>query len=174
VFVDRGNATVYGLVEHGVVSHKTEREGGISFDIELGSCDGRVYLVTPQPIDAVRIDVPRETQQGTSATCSVEIVDNDGRPVDAVIPLEVEIRDAEGRRAEGSGYYGAAGGRVTIDLEIAPNEPPGNWYIRVRELASNRRAAASLRIRRRDEDAASPAGDRRRPAGIADQVQPRG
>jgi hypothetical protein len=48
----------------------------------------------------------------------------------------VEIRDAQQRPAEFSGYYGAKDGRVTLHLNLAANEAPGTWTITAKELAS--------------------------------------
>ena len=63
------------------------------------------------------------------------------------MPLEVEIRDAEGRAAEFSGFYAAVDGAVEITLDVASNDPPGIWQITARELASGRSAIAYLRVR---------------------------
>ncbi len=49
---------------------------------------------------------------------------------------KVEIRDAEGREKEFSGYYGAADGQVRIRFDIAPNDPPGTWTVSAMDLAS--------------------------------------
>jgi len=53
-----------------------------------------------------------------------------------VIPLEVKIRDANGKEAEGSGFYAAENGMLSLPPSIASNEDPGAWEIRVTELGS--------------------------------------
>jgi hypothetical protein len=74
------------------------------------------------------------------------VVDAEGRPLHAVVPLEVTIRDAEGRSAEFSGYYAAVDGKVEILLDVAPNDPFGIWQIAARELASGRTAVVHSRV----------------------------
>jgi len=63
------------------------------------------------------------------------------------VPLEVDVRDAEGRQAEFSGFYAAVDGKVEITLDVAPNDPPGTWQITARELASGQSSVAYLRVR---------------------------
>lgn len=54
----------------------------------------------------------------------------------AVIPIELDLRDPDGKRAEFSGYYGALDGRLSVTLTPAVNDTPGMWTIEARELAS--------------------------------------
>jgi hypothetical protein len=173
VEVRRDGGTVYDLVDNRPVIAQ-QKDNRLVFETQLGPCAGRVYLVAPRPIDEIRLVVPGSVRQGASAACAIEVLDTAERPVDAVVPIEVDIRDAEGRRAEGSGYYGAADGRLEIRLDIAPNEPPGTWWIQARELASNRRTAAGLEIMPADPIAVPPTEDTPLPADIANPVQPRG
>ena len=80
------------------------------------------------------------------ATLGVVVIDSGGKPIDAVIPLQIRIEDAEGRVAERSGYWAAAGGKVVIRLDIAPNDVEGAWQVWARELASGKSAAAYFRV----------------------------
>jgi hypothetical protein len=74
------------------------------------------------------------------------VVDKSGRPLDAVVPLRVDIRDSAGRDAERTGYYGAKEGRLELKLDLAANDQPGMWQIRVRELASGQTARQYIRV----------------------------
>ena len=145
VSVARPGGFVYDLVDSRPVPARTQGDK-LTWTAALGPCDGRVYLVSSRPIEGVRLRAPDEVQRGGSAKCVVEVVDAQGRPLDAVVPLEVSIRDAEGRLAEFSGFYGAADGKVEIVLDVASNDPPGVWQIAARELASGRTAIAYLRV----------------------------
>ena len=55
-------------------------------------------------------------------------------------PVRVDVLDAQGNPAEFSGYYGAAGAASPVRLDLAPNDAPGAWTVRARELASGRTA----------------------------------
>ena len=54
--------------------------------------------------------------------------------------------DPRGHPAEFSGFYGAKAGRLTLSLDSARNDTPGNWIIRVRELASGQSAERNLTV----------------------------
>jgi hypothetical protein len=141
----RGAGSVYDLVEHRPVAAKADN-GRMLLDVALGPCDGRCYLVTSRPIEGLQLQVPDSIQRGKSAACSIAVVDAEGKPIDAVVPLEVTIRDARSAAAEFSGFYGAADGRVEIPLDIAQNDPAGVWTIEARDLASGRTATANFRV----------------------------
>lgn len=137
---------VYDLVEHKLLGTRQEA-GRLAWNVLLGPCDGGCYLVTSRAVANVAIHGPELLERGQSAGCSIAVLDLAGQPIDAVIPVEVTIRDSSGAPAEFSGFYGAADGRLEIPLDIAPNDPPGVWSIEVRELASGRTATAYFRVR---------------------------
>jgi len=88
----------------------------------------------------------------------------------AVVPIELAIRDSEGRLAEFSGYHAAVAGRLDVPLEIAPNDCCGVWQVEVRERASGRCSTAYVRVPPPPGEAPAT-----RPAPTAaDAVQPNG
>jgi len=145
ISINRPTGYVYDLVDHRQL--KTElNKGRISTDIHLGPCDGRLLMVTPQAIERVHVQSPIKVKRGESVSATIEVVDQNNQPVNAVIPLEVTIEDSESNVAEFSGYYAATGGKATIQLDIAKNDPAGIWKIEVRELASGRTTKRYLRV----------------------------
>ena len=64
----------------------------------------------------------------------------------AIVPVRVDVRDANGKPAEGSGWYAAENGLFSLDLNIASNDDPGTWEIRVRELASGMESVKWMRV----------------------------
>jgi hypothetical protein len=170
VSVRRPQGFVYDLVEHRQVL-ATGGDGQLQFDAALGPCDGRLFMISPQAIDRVSIDAPQRVDLAGDACCRIEVVDKAGARVDAVVPLEVDIRDPEGRAAEFSGYYAAESGALEIDLQIAPNDRVGVWQIDVRELASGRRATHAMRV---GNEPPADRGEVEPADGIANPVQPRG
>jgi hypothetical protein len=122
------------------------REKKLHWTASLGPCDGRAYLVTPQPIAAVKITAPATAAPEGEVKVAVEIADPAGRRVDAVIPVQVEITDPAGRPAEFSGYHAAESGRLELRLQIAPNDATGVWQIHARELASGQEASVYVRV----------------------------
>jgi len=126
---------VYDLVAHEAVSAAKDASG-VNFEASLGPGEGRVFLVTSRPIADVVVKAPEQAQLGAPLQLDISVVDDSNEPVGAVIPMKVEILDPENRLAERSGFYGAGDGRLAITADLASNDGPGEWTIRVTELAS--------------------------------------
>lgn len=141
----RKRGTVYDLVAGREVKADVRR-GRLQIPRAFGPCEGTVLMVMDPAIDGVTLDVPQAAARGESVTCSVSVVDDDGRPVAAVVPVRVEILDPAGAEAEWSGFYGAQDGRLVLKLELASNDRVGLWQVRVKELASRREASAYFRV----------------------------
>ncbi|MCY2963243.1 MAG: hypothetical protein NT069_06245 [Planctomycetota bacterium] len=146
IAVRRHAGHVYDLLTHRKVASVANEEV-VTWPVELGPCEGGLFLVTPRPIERLIIAAPETTQSGSAVDVDISIADSTGTPVSAVIPLRVEITDSAGRLAEWSGFYGAANGTLKLKLDIASNDAPGAWQIRVQELASGLIARQSVRVR---------------------------
>jgi len=161
---------VYDLVESVPVATHTDH-GALRFPADLEPCAGRVFLVTDRAIDRVALTHPNQVARGGSARLNVTVVDTQGKPIEATLPVRVDIRDAEGRLAEFSGYYAAVDGQLQITLDIAANDPFGAWTLEVRELASGRKARGSFMV---PGPEVWPPTQKRIPRGAANAVQPKG
>lgn len=145
VSLRRSGGVVYDLTDSREVSSRQDGDR-LKTNVQLSPCDGRLLLVAPQAISGVRVEGPASVARGSSAELKVRIVDAQGEPVAAVVPVEVTVTDASSRRAEFSGYHAAEGGVLTLRLDIAPNDPFGVWTVAVRELASNKASRHFLRV----------------------------
>ena len=145
----RSSGYVYDLVE-GCALDAHVRDGRLTVAHTFGPCDGCVLMVTERAINAVRVNVAQEAYLGGRLSCTISVVDQEEEPIDAVVPLRVDILDPAGAQAEGSGYYGTEHGQLTLTLDLAPNDRRGLWQISVRELASRRRATADFRTQDND------------------------
>ncbi|HCU36861.1 MAG TPA: hypothetical protein DGT21_15860 [Armatimonadetes bacterium] len=145
ISVHRGGGHVYDLVNHQEVPAEAA-EGRLAWNVHLGPCEGRVFMVTDNAIDSVDVTCPQEVKRGESVEVNVGVTDDTGKLLDAVAPVRVEIIDPEGRPAEFSGYYGAEGGRLSITLQMAANDYAGLWTIRATELASAKTATRYMRL----------------------------
>lgn len=136
---------VYDLVAHREVEARGA-DGGLAIDRHFGPCEGCVLMVTERAIDGVQVTAPERAAAGESITVSATVVGDEGEPVDAVVPVRVDILDPHGRAAEFSGWYAAVDGQMQVDVDIATNDVPGLWHIRVQELASGTGADAYMRV----------------------------
>ncbi len=144
--IRRNSGHVYDLLTSRKVD-STIRGDALAWPVQLGPCEGGVFLVTPRPIEQLNIAVPESTQRGETIDVDIAIAESSGTPVPAVIPLRVDITDPAGRPAEWSGFYGATNGTLKLNLDIADNDAPGVWQIRVRELASGLSASGYVRVK---------------------------
>jgi hypothetical protein len=103
-------------------------------------------MVTPKPLLQLALDVPETATCGNTAKIRATLTTTDNTPVNAMIPLKVSIEDANGVAAEGSGYYAAEKGVLEISLDLAPNEDPGVWQVRVRDLASGMESVQWMKV----------------------------
>lgn len=140
------SANVYELTGANFIVPKRGDDGSMSWPVELGPCDGKIFLVMPKPLLGIQIDAPENATLGNTAKMTARITTTQDAPAKAVIPVRVDIRDANGNASEGSGFYAAENGIVEIAFNLAPNDDPGTWEIRVKELASGMEAVRWMRV----------------------------
>lgn len=142
----RRTGFVYDLVAHRQVS-AARAEGSLQWKTALGPGEGRLYLVTNQPIASIGIQGPAAGARGSAASFTISALDPAGEPVSALLPFHVEVLDAENKPSEFSGYYGVRDGVLSLTLDVASNDAPGAWTIRVTDLASGKAATATLQVK---------------------------
>jgi len=143
--VRRRAAAIYDLVRHREVK-PVAKGAALSLEQAFGPCEGRLFMITDRPIDAVRVEAPETATPGDSVTIKVAVVDANGKPIDAIVPVKLELLDPTGRAAEFSGYYGAKDGQLEVAADIAANDVQGLWRVRGEELASGRVGNAYVRV----------------------------
>jgi hypothetical protein len=146
----RARGSAYDLVA-GREVEAVVRDGKLSLTHAFGPCEGALVMVTDEAISRVEVTALDSAERGAAVACAVAVVDARGRPLDAVVPLRIEVLDPAGAEAEWSGYYGAKDGRLELKLDIAKNDRVGVWRIRARELASRREASAYFRVKAQAE-----------------------
>ncbi len=145
LFLDREDGFVYDLLK-GRRIETSRGADGIRFVADFGPGDGGLWMVTEAPITEVRIKAPDKAKTSTAVDVEITVLDDQGEALGAVVPLRVDVLDPQGKTSEFSGYYGAENGRLQLKLEIAPNDPAGNWQVLVQELASGLNKTHSFKI----------------------------
>ncbi len=130
------SASLYDLTRGTLIVPQRDDTGSLRWKVDLGPCEGRIYMILPKPLLQIQADLPATAKRGNRAELHISLTTTQDAPLKAVIPLQIEVRDANGKPTEGSGFYAAENGIVTLPLDIAANEDPGTWEIRVKELAS--------------------------------------
>ncbi|MBI2298504.1 MAG: LamG domain-containing protein [Armatimonadetes bacterium] len=147
ITIRRPRGWAYDLVEHHAVPARSSG-GALRIATTFGPGGGRLLLITPAPIAGVKLTVPARAQLGKSVAVGVAVVDDQGKPVAAVVPVRTDVLDPQGRPAEPSGFRTATDGRVSFTLDLARNDLPGRWTVRVTELASGKARSATIDIAR--------------------------
>ncbi|MGB0579698.1 MAG: LamG domain-containing protein, partial [Limisphaerales bacterium] len=117
--------------------------------VNLGPAEGGLFMITPRPIDRLKLNGPESARRGESVKLSAVVADSSGEPVSAIVPIHLQIRDTTGRELEFSGHYGAKNGKLEVEIDIAPNDEIGLWEIIATELASRQSSRHYLRIKQR-------------------------
>lgn len=145
ISLNRSSGFVYDLMNSRQVQ-ADRQDGKLQFSVDLKGGEGNLFLVTDQQADSLQITAAQAVKRGESTSVTIQLNDKNGKALSAVVPLEVTIRDAENRIAEGSGYYGAADGKLTMNLDIASNDATGKWQIEVREGLTGAKAVHPLQV----------------------------
>lgn len=143
ISVQRGAGVVYELPSGRIVPAQSV-SGALKISVDLGPAEGRVFVIAPKAIGAMKINVPEQTKRSAKAICKISGAGAAG----AIVPLRIDIQDPDGRAAEFSGHYGMKDGELSLPLDIAPNDTPGLWQIRVTELLSHTESHAWFRVTR--------------------------
>ncbi|QDV66861.1 hypothetical protein Poly24_05490 [Rosistilla carotiformis] len=144
LLIDRKAGHVYDLIAGREIDAESVN-GSIAVPMQLGPCQGRLLMVTQRPIRELTITAPKESSPSQLITIDVAVTDG-SQPVDAVVPVEVEIISPEGRRAEFSGFHAAKAGELSIRFDFADNDRIGVWEVRAKELASGTSATTYVRL----------------------------
>ncbi len=146
VTLRRAGGHVYDLLMHRAVP--TSGSGQLRWPVDLGPCEGGLFLVTDKAVAKLLVTAPESAKLGSTARCRLVVGDASGAPINAVFPVRVEIRDPHGRTGEFSGHHAAVAGTLELSLDFATNDAPGTWEIRATELASGHQRTHYLRVGR--------------------------
>ena len=96
LWLGRDSGHVYDLLHHEEIA--IERDGkGLVFKAELEPGGGRVYMVTDQAIDGVRLNMAKRVRRGRRLEVEGRVLDGQGKNIEAVVPVRLEVLDAKGQ-----------------------------------------------------------------------------
>ncbi|MBO4344152.1 MAG: hypothetical protein J5833_00255, partial [Victivallales bacterium] len=138
-------AAVYDPVRHIEVPF-TKKNGKCTIHVDFETNDGRLFMVLPQRIGGISVKAPAKAGIGGMVELQISIVDESKRKVEAILPIEVDVRSADGRQIVGSGFYEVTDGAKTIQIRPSSNDLAGTWNVTVTELASGKKATATFSV----------------------------
>ena len=146
VTIRRDAAAVYELSRGGKVNFRRV-DGGISVTLKYATNDGRLLMLLDSPISDLRVEAPTELKPGEKFTVKLEVLNEQGNAVPALLPVEVRITDPRGRVLDGSGFECAAGGKFEKEYFISVNDLAGRWKITCRDRASGLTATREFTVK---------------------------
>lgn len=146
VTLPQETAHLYDLTRSAQVIPARNATGQVSWKTDLGPCDGKLFLITPKPLQGLELEAPTSAKRGNSIKLDLRVTTTNGVSVNAVIPIHLQIKDAHGTLAEGSGHYATDKGQLIVTLDLPSNEDPGTWEIQATELASRMTTTRYLKV----------------------------
>jgi hypothetical protein len=127
----------YDLIDHKPLD---VRDG--SFAVELDELGGKLIALYAQPLRTLLIDAPKQIERGSLSSLKILMPEADT----GLQPLAITVMDAAGEETEYGGHHLARRGVFVLPLNIAANDQPGEWTVRVRDLTAGLAAEASLAV----------------------------
>ncbi len=128
-------AAVYDLVAHKKVDFETSNDG-IVIPQTFESNDGRLLLALEKEIASIKIKATTNGKVKSELSVTVTVLDKQGNPIEALIPIDIAVTSPDGRLLDGSGSACAIDGNFLHSF--LPDEAPGQWQLTVTELASGK------------------------------------
>ena len=137
---------IYDPIEHKSVPFKRNGEFA-EFSAEFPPAGGKMLVMLPEAIASVKVEVSTpQVARGGEYQIFATICDADNKVIDALLPVEVAVTDAQGKRLPGSGFYAMQNGRLVIREHAASNMATGKVRVNVLCQSSGKNGSAEFDI----------------------------
>ena len=136
ITVNHPASTAYDLVKHQQIP-LTLRNGKSSFNADLDAGNGMLVLLLDRKINKIALDMPDKLRIGKSFEMQIKVLDDKNTPVQAIIPVEVNLTADNGIKIPPSNFYAAVNGKLNVKDIIPTNLKAEQINVTVRCLASN-------------------------------------
>jgi hypothetical protein len=124
-----------------------KQDNQCTWDFNFTTNDGRLYLAMPQKIAKITVDTPAETTLDKTLELTIQMLDAEGKPVDAILPVEIKIHAPDRSEIVGSGYYAVIDGYKKLTILPSCNDVPGEWKIEVSDLAAGLTTSKTVTVK---------------------------
>ncbi|GMV81048.1 MAG: hypothetical protein AMXMBFR7_22320 [Planctomycetota bacterium] len=136
---------LYDLFSQRPVEVRKAEDGRLEVDCDLSRTPFRILVGLPEPAARWSIERPESAAQGLSFPVRFTPLGAQGEPLQAHLPMEVELRDAQGGLVRKETGLGSPAWSLDLPAPLGPQ--PGKWTLRIKELVSGRVAQASVEVR---------------------------
>ena len=145
LFASQKGTVCYDVMEMREVPLEDEGKK-LSFQADLRYSEGKLYAFLPERVRRVQVKAPSKLTAGRQFQCEVTVLGESGRPLSALVPVEIVLRRPDGEVA--AQVYRAAGPAVREWLKVGVNDMPSRWQLTVRELLSGLAASHQIDVTR--------------------------
>ncbi|MDD3021614.1 MAG: hypothetical protein PHX61_11660 [Alphaproteobacteria bacterium] len=143
VTVNRIAGAVYNAVEH-TMAKFIVKDGKTEIFTEFKTTDGRLFVIMPEKIEKVTLSGSEILNKGVDNIFMITVNGASGKLLNAEIPLEITVKNADGDIVDGAGFVCAEKGSYKLNVIPGGNEKSGKWRIHVRDLLSNTKAEKEI------------------------------
>ena len=112
--------------------------------VDFRTMEGRIFAVLPAAIAKVSLKAPDVVDAGSRMPVEVQVLDAQGKPIDAAIPVEIELIGPSRVIHVFRSTAGDSGCRE--EFAIGVNDGPGPWTVYVTELLSGITVARNIKL----------------------------
>ncbi len=140
-----GCPALYDVLRRAAIAYRTEN-GAAFFPIRLTAARGKIIAALPEPINRVVVEAPSHAKRGDTVTITCQVLGDSGNPIPAVLPLQIEVRDAVGRRMDQASFVAAENGVRETCFTLAQNDAAGTWRVEATDLIAGKVETASFEV----------------------------
>jgi hypothetical protein len=138
VNIDQVDA-VYDVIAHERMNVKTTA-GRMSWSAQVDGAQGRMFALFDTAPTALALEVADSADAGQVIRCEVELLTEDGRRLDADLPLQLVWR---GQVVD---HTALSDGTATVEVLVDALTPPGRYVLKAVEPVTGLAAEATVRI----------------------------
>lgn len=136
---------VYELSQGEKVKYTT-KQNTTQIPLNFNTNDGRIYLVLPSPIAKINLLVPSVVTAGETISVKAEIVGENNKAIQALLPLSFIITDTKGRQLDGGPYGCAINGVWKLETNC-PFNAEKELKVVVKDRASGLSAQGIIKVK---------------------------
>jgi len=117
------------------------KEGILEIPLKIDSLWGKAMVILLQkPVDLILSLHTKRVKQGEQLNYTIKLMDPLKKEVNSALPLFIQVRDPGGKvREEYGGIRILKRGFYSGSIQLADNDPLGEWEVRVSERISGKR-----------------------------------
>ena len=136
----------YDLVKHREVPLVSMNNKTL-FYVNVAPGDGMLVLLLDRKIDQLTLEMPDTLEKGRGFEMKIAVTDEKNQPVPAILPVELSLLDAGGKKLPGSGFYAAVNGVLNVKEVVPTNLKSGSVTVEVRCLASGKKVSKTASVK---------------------------